>query len=141
MSTLLRQHAEQQFAEELHELKKNETNPIPENWEMSPQSVVTYLMGGILKNGFEGFTEIHRQPPPDGDCRSTLVTDRALLLYGLPGTTKSLGQRAHGGSHIRRFDADSTGYRRNGRRGHPLWLELCPSSRQGRVRVPWYRPR
>ena len=27
MSTLLRQHAEQQFAEELHELKKNETNP------------------------------------------------------------------------------------------------------------------
>ena len=53
MSTLLRQHAEQQFAEELHELKKNETNPIPENWEMSPQSVVTYLMGGTLKNGFE----------------------------------------------------------------------------------------
>ena len=33
MSTLLRQHAEQQFAEELHELKQNETNPVPENWE------------------------------------------------------------------------------------------------------------
>mgnify|MGYP006872938564 CR=1 FL=1 len=32
MSTLLRQHAEQQFAEELHELKQNETNPVPENW-------------------------------------------------------------------------------------------------------------
>ena len=88
MSTLLRQHAEQQFAEELHELKKNETNPIPENWEMSPQSVVTYLMGGILKNGLR-FHRIHRQPPPDGDCRGTLVTDRALLLYGLPGTAKS----------------------------------------------------
>ena len=29
MSTLLRQHAEQQFAEELHELKKNETNSVP----------------------------------------------------------------------------------------------------------------
>lgn len=28
MSTLLRQHAEQQFAEELHELKQNETNQI-----------------------------------------------------------------------------------------------------------------
>ena len=27
MSTLLRQHAEQQFAEELHELKQNETIP------------------------------------------------------------------------------------------------------------------
>ena len=53
MSALLREHAEQQFAEELHELKKNETYAIPENWEMSPQSVVTYLMGGKLKNGFE----------------------------------------------------------------------------------------
>ena len=67
MSTLLRQHAEQQFAEELHELKKNETNPIPENWEMSPQSVVTYLMGGTLKNGFE-VSPKYRQPPTDGDC-------------------------------------------------------------------------
>ena len=89
MSTLLRQHAEQQFAEELHELKKNETNPIPENWEMSPQSVVTYLMGGILKNGFEV------SPKYIGNRRlmeiavATLVTDRALLLYGLPGTAKS----------------------------------------------------
>ena len=89
MSTLLRQHAEQQFAEELHELKKNETNPIPENWEMSPQSVVTYLMGGKLKNGFEV------SPKYIGNRRlmeiavATLVTDRALLLYGLPGTAKS----------------------------------------------------
>ena len=89
MSTLLRQHAEQQFAEELHELKKNETNPIPENWEMSPQSVVTYLMGGTLKNGFE------ISPKYIGNRRlmeiavATLVTDRALLLYGLPGTAKS----------------------------------------------------
>ena len=89
MSTLLRQHAEQQFAEELHELKKNETNPIPENWQMSPQSVVTYLMGGTLKNGFEV------SPKYIGNRRlmeiavATLVTDRALLLYGLPGTAKS----------------------------------------------------
>lgn len=131
MSTLLRQHAEQQFAEELHELKKNETNPIPENWEMSPQSVVTYLMGGILKNGFEV------SPKYIGNRRlmeiavATLVTDRALLLYGLPGTAKSWVSEHMAGSHIRRFDADSTGYRRNGRRGHPLWLELCPSSRRG----------
>ena len=89
MSTLLRQNAEQQFAEELHELKQNETNPVPENWEMSPQSVVTYLMGGKLKNGFEV------SPKYIGNRRlmeiavATLVTDRALLLYGLPGTAKS----------------------------------------------------
>ena len=84
MSTLLRQHAEQQFAEELHELKKNEAYPVPENWEMSPQSVVTYLMGGTLKDGFVV------TPKYIGNRRlmeiavATLVTDRALLLYGLP---------------------------------------------------------
>ena len=89
MSTLLRQHAEQQFEEELHELKKNETNKVPENWQLSPQSVVTYLMGGKLKNGFEV------SPKYIGNRRlmeiavATLVTDRALLLYGLPGTAKS----------------------------------------------------
>lgn len=89
MSTLLRQHAEQQYAEELEELKKQETNPIPENWQMSPQSVVTYLMGGKLKNGFK------ITPKYIGNRRlmeiavATLVTDRALLLYGLPGTAKS----------------------------------------------------
>ena len=43
MNTLLRQHAEQQFAEELAALKKNETQKIPENWAMSPQSIVTYF--------------------------------------------------------------------------------------------------
>ena len=80
MSTLLRQHAEQQFAEELHELKKKETNSVPENWEMSPQSVVTYLMGGKLKNGFEV------SPKYIGNRRlmelavASLVTDRAMLL-------------------------------------------------------------
>lgn len=50
---------------------------------------VTYLMGGKLKNGFEV------SPKYIGNRRlmeiavATLVTDRALLLYGLPGTAKS----------------------------------------------------
>lgn len=87
--SILRQHAEVQFAEELNELKKNETNKIPQNWEMSPQSVLTYLIGGKLKNGFE------ISPKYIGSSRlmeiaiATLTTDRALLLYGLPGTAKS----------------------------------------------------
>lgn len=94
MSTLLRQHAEQQFAEELHELKQNETNPVPENWEMSPQSVVTYLMGGKLKNGFEV------SPKYIGNRRlmeiavATLVTDRARCFTDCPEREK-LGERAY----------------------------------------------
>lgn len=86
---LLRQHAEIQFSEELEELKKQDSGHIPPNWKLSPQSVVTYLMGGKLKNGFEV------SPKYIGDRRlmeiavATLTTDRALLLYGLPGTAKS----------------------------------------------------
>jgi MoxR-like ATPase len=89
MSTILRQHAEQLFAAELEELKKNDTDKRPPNWLMSPQAVVTYLMGGKLKNGFEV------SPKYIGNRRlieiavATLTTDRALLLYGLPGTAKS----------------------------------------------------
>lgn len=90
----LRQYAEVQFAEELEELKKQENSAgsitkRPPNWLLSPQSVVTYLMGGKLKNGFE------ISPKYIGSRRlmeiavATLTTDRALLLYGLPGTAKS----------------------------------------------------
>lgn len=89
MSTLLRQHAEQLFAQELDELKKQDSGKVPSNWKLSPQSVVTYLIGGKLKNGFEV------SPKYIGNRRlmeiavATLATDRALLLYGLPGTAKS----------------------------------------------------
>jgi len=89
MATILRQHAEQLFAQELEELKKQDSDKLPTNWNMSPQSVVTYLMGGKLKNGFE------ISPKYIGNKRlmeiavATLTTDRALLLYGLPGTAKS----------------------------------------------------
>jgi MoxR-like ATPase len=89
MAELLRQHAEQQFAEELAALKRADNHPVPPNWEMSPWAVVTYLVGGKLKNGFE------ISPKYIGNKRlmeiavATLTTDRALLLYGLPGTAKS----------------------------------------------------
>ena len=85
MSTLLRQHAEQQFAEELHELKQNETNPVPENWEMSPQSVVTYLMGGKLKNGFE-VSPKYIGNPCHRPCATALRTAR---------NCEKLGERAY----------------------------------------------
>ena len=89
MSGILRQHAEQLFAQELEELQKQDDNKRPENWKMSPQAVVKYLLGGKLKNGFE------ITPKYIGNKRlmeiavATLTTDRALLLYGLPGTAKS----------------------------------------------------
>jgi MoxR-like ATPase len=89
MSAILRQHAEQLFAQELDELQKQDSNKRPTNWNLSPQAVVQYLLGGKLKNGFEV------SPKYIGNRRlmeiavATLTTDRALLLYGLPGTAKS----------------------------------------------------
>lgn len=89
MKTILRQHVEEQFAQEIEELKKQDSGHRPPNWLMSPRSVLTYIMGGKLKNGFEV------SPKYIGNGRlieiavATLTTDRALLLHGLPGTAKS----------------------------------------------------
>src|SRR5687767_9088272 len=89
MAIILREHAEQLYAQELDELQKADEGKKPSNWKLSPQSVVTYLVGGKLKNGFE------ISPKYIGNKRlmeiavATLTTDRALLLYGLPGTAKS----------------------------------------------------
>jgi len=89
MSNVLRQHAEQQFAEELDQLARADTRERPTNWRLSPWAVATYLLGGTLDSGFQ------ISPKYIGSRRiieiavSTLATDRALLLYGLPGTAKS----------------------------------------------------
>jgi len=88
-STVMREHAEHQFAQELEELARVDTRERPANWRLSPWAVVTYLMGGKLDNGFE------ISPKYIGNQRlmeiavATLATDRALLLYGVPGTAKS----------------------------------------------------
>ncbi|MDE7200423.1 MAG: AAA family ATPase [Lachnospiraceae bacterium] len=86
--TVLRLPAEQLFQKEIDALIAAEKNPIPTGWRMSPQSVKTYICGGKV-----GKTEI--TPKYIGHERlveiaiSTLVTDRALLLIGEPGTAKS----------------------------------------------------
>ena len=88
-AALLRQHAEQQFAEELAELAKADTRQCPPSWKLSPWAVSLYLLGGELDNGFT------ISPKYIGSRRlmevaiATLATDRALLLYGVPGTGKS----------------------------------------------------
>lgn len=88
-TSLLREHAENQFAEELEELGKVDKRQRPPNWKLSPWAVMTYVMGGKLDSGFEV------SPKYIGDKRvieiaiATLTTDRGLLLIGVPGTAKS----------------------------------------------------
>jgi MoxR-like ATPase len=89
MTNLLREHAEQQYAAELHALAQIDSRPRPPNWRLSPWAVVTYLLGGQLDDG----TPL--TPKYIGSRRlieiavATLATDRALLLLGVPGTAKS----------------------------------------------------
>src|SRR5687768_4408623 len=89
IQNVLRTHAEQQFAEEFEELRRQDDRQRPPNWVLSPWAVRTYLLGGRLRNGFTV------TPKYIGNARlieiavATLATDRALLLYGIPGTAKS----------------------------------------------------
>jgi len=68
---------------------RQDTDKRPTNWKLSPTSVVTYLVGGKLKNGFEITPKYIGNKKLMEIAVATLTTDRALLLYGLPGTAKS----------------------------------------------------
>jgi MoxR-like ATPase len=89
MTQTLRQHAEQQFAEELEALQKADTRERPENWAMSPWAVANYLLGCKLDNGFEISPKYIGSRRIIETAVATLATDRALLLFGVPGTAKS----------------------------------------------------
>src|SRR6266700_3892590 len=85
----LRPHAEQVYADELSALARADDRPRPPSWRLSPQAVVTYLLGGVTSEG------VVITPKYVGPRRlievavATLATDRALLLLGVPGTAKT----------------------------------------------------
>lgn len=89
VSEILRQHAEQQFAEELSQLSKTDKRNRPPNWNLSPQAVSTYILGGKLDNGFEVSPKYIGKSRIVEIAIATLATDRALLLLGVPGTAKT----------------------------------------------------
>jgi MoxR-like ATPase len=88
VSNVLRQPAELIYADDLQALKATDDLPRPANWVLSPQAVVTYIVGGYAGNRLI-------EPKYIGNRRiietavATLATDRALLLMGIPGTAKS----------------------------------------------------
>jgi hypothetical protein len=84
--TVLRQHAEEQFAREIDALIASDTRQRPPRWRMSPWAVATYLMGGKLDNGVEISPKYIGNPRVIEIAVATLATDRALLLLGVPGT-------------------------------------------------------
>src|SRR5258708_40316240 len=87
-SSVLRAPAETVYAHEIAALVVEDKFERPPGWQMSARAVHTYLCGGQA-----GKLEI--TPKYIGHSRlveiaiATLVTDRALLLIGEPGTAKS----------------------------------------------------
>lgn len=83
--TVLRPHAEQLFADELAALAAEDDRPRPPGWRLSPQAVVTYLLGdgGKITPKYVGPRRLMEV------AVATLATDRALLLLGVPGTAKT----------------------------------------------------
>jgi hypothetical protein len=84
----LRQHAEEQFAKELTALAQADDKPRPPSWKLSPWAVATYVLGGKV-NGVEITPKYIGKRRLVEVAISTLATDRALLLLGVPGTAKS----------------------------------------------------
>jgi len=85
----LRQSAEEIYSEELKALSPRDERPRPEGWKLSPQAVVTYILGGKAANGTPITAKYVGKRKLIETAVATLATDRALLLLGLPGTAKS----------------------------------------------------
>ena len=85
---VLRLASEKAYAKEIAALVAAEKDEIPAGWRMSPRSALTFILGGKAGGvpisakyvGYNRLVEV---------AIATLLTDRALLLIGEPGTAKS----------------------------------------------------
>jgi MoxR-like ATPase len=88
MTDILKKPAEDTYENEIAALIADEKYDVPDGWQMSPRSVLTFITGGTAKGtpitpkyvGYKRLVEI---------AVATLLTDRSLLLIGEPGTAKS----------------------------------------------------
>lgn len=87
--TVLRRHAEDEYAHELEALAAVDDRPRPPRWRLSPWAVTTYVAGGTLPDGTEISAKYIGHRRLVEIAVASLATDRALLLLGVPGTAKS----------------------------------------------------
>lgn len=88
-SHILRPHAEQLHAAELAALARLDDRRRPPNWRLSPWAVVDFIVGATLSDGTVITPKYVGQRRLVEIAVATLVTDRALLLLGVPGTAKT----------------------------------------------------
>ena len=86
---LIKPPVELRYADELAALKDNDTGKRPENWQLSPAAVRTFILGGKA-----GDREISRKFYGNDAlverCIITLAGNRGLMLVGEPGTAKTM---------------------------------------------------
>jgi MoxR-like ATPase len=98
--TMLREPAEVRFAAELEALRAADSAPRPPGWQLSPRAVRTFILGsaeqvpGKAGKSAKGAPAIARKFHGDEAMIDraivTLMSNRALLLVGEPGTAKSM---------------------------------------------------
>ncbi|MHA2271932.1 MAG: ATP-binding protein [Candidatus Hodarchaeales archaeon] len=98
-SEIIREPSEVKYQLELEALKEaDKGNTKPENWELSPEMVLTFILGSKKKykiqvNGKTQSVSISKKFYGDRHIVEralvTLASDRGLLLVGEPGTGKS----------------------------------------------------
>ncbi len=94
---VLREPVEVQCADQLEALRQNEADTPPQNWRLSPRSVLDFILGGKSLDATIGGSTVRvpitrkffGDPGIVERAIVTLASERALLLVGEPGTGKS----------------------------------------------------
>ncbi len=95
MEQYIKPPVEIRYREQLEALKANDTGNRPQNWQMSPRAVRTFILGSakpVLYNGKECAIEkkYFGNDALVERCIVTLAGNRGLMLVGEPGTAKTM---------------------------------------------------
>ena len=133
MTAILREHAEQQFAEELAELEKADDRT-------RPPKLAAFSLGGRhlppgrdLAGRLRGLAQVHRQPPADRDRHRHPGHRSGPAAAGRAGNGQELGLGASRGGNLGRLDAPDPGHGRHQRGSGPVRLELRTAARRRAV--------
>lgn len=91
---LIKPPVEVRYADELKALKEADAgNKKPENWQLSPKAVRTFILGGKINVGKDTVNITKKFYGNDAlveRCIITLAGNRGLMLVGEPGTAKTM---------------------------------------------------
>ncbi|MFZ5987550.1 MAG: ATP-binding protein [Bacillota bacterium] len=92
---ILKPPAEVYYEKELRALKANDSGAKPQNWQLSPKAVRTFILGSEKPMDIDGEKVIVRRKFYGDDtlverCIVTLAGNRGLMLVGEPGTAKTM---------------------------------------------------